>query len=116
MKKWILTLAIILLIILSNYYSGIINLFTEGIGRAYPFSNTTGTFQYSIVPSKGGSAEQLERGFEKYLEEHPHSDTTLTRNFSKNPLKFWNWYRYSVHPLYKYPYHKPPENRKEAMH
>jgi len=107
-KKRIIILTIIsVIIILSNIFSGFINVFSEGLFKSYLFQTEKAEFQFMTMPSKGRNIEMMERQFSNFKEKHPeYSNLQLYRTFKRNPLKFWNWYDYLTNDRYYYGYQK----------
>jgi hypothetical protein len=105
-KKRIIILTIFsTILILSNIYSGYINVFTEGLFKSYLFQTEKAEFEFWTMPSKGRDIEMMELQFEDFKEQNPeHSDLELHRTFSRNPLKFWNWFDYLTNDRYQYKY------------
>ena len=93
------------ILILSNIYSGYINVFTEGLFKSYLFQTEKAEFEFWTMPTKGRDIEMMELQFEDFKEKNPeHSDLELHRTFSRNPLKFWNWFDYLTNDRYQYKY------------
>ncbi|PXY00783.1 hypothetical protein DF185_12825 [Marinifilum breve] len=92
-------------IVLANLLSGIINLFTEGIGKGYTYETYDGKYKFTYVPSKGGKFERVKTYFEFLQEDDPHyKGTELFRTFERKPLQFWNWYSYMFSEAYSFQY------------
>ena len=105
MKKTILSATIIALIAVSNYYSGYIRLYVDGLNPLYKFENESGDFRFTAIPAKGLNVKVMENSYNMYLKENPDKkNEKIYRTFRSNTLKFWNWYYYSVSDLYKYEY------------
>ena len=103
----VLMASVVLLIVVSNIYSGVINVFVEGIGKSYAYSTESGAFTDVEIPTKGRDISMVEQRFQLYLDKNPPvSDTVLYRTFKPNLLEFWNWYSYVTHERYKYKYLK----------
>ncbi|HSF56071.1 MAG TPA: hypothetical protein VLA71_20115 [Algoriphagus sp.] len=95
------------ILILSNIYSGYINVFTEGLFKSYLFQTEKAEFEFWTMPSKGRDIEMMELQFKNFREENPeHSDLEIYRTFGRNPLKFWNWFDYLTNDRYDYKYQK----------
>ncbi|WP_266369243.1 hypothetical protein [Tellurirhabdus rosea] len=73
-------------------------------GKDHVYSTAQGVI-FEELPAFGAPYKNVESNFIKYkylLADK--GDTILYRTFSKNALKFWNWYDYLYHPRYKLPY------------
>lgn len=107
-KKRLIILTIFsAIVILSNIYSGYINVFTEGLFKSYLFQTGNAEFEFGTMPSKGRNIKMMERQFSSFKEKNPeYSDLQLFRAFKRNPLKFWNWYSYLTNEQYSYDYQK----------
>lgn len=93
------------ILLLSNFFSGYINTFTEGITKSYFFQTEKAEFEYWTMPSKGRSIEMMEDSFTAFKKAYPeYSDLKVYRTFNINPFKFWNWYHYLVNKHYDYEY------------
>jgi hypothetical protein len=105
MKRRGVITVVVLTIVISNLFSGYINIFTEGLFKWYTFQTENGEFAFSAMPSKGRDTEVMERQFSSFKENNPkYSGLIIYRTFRRNPLKFWNWYDYISNPLYRYPF------------
>lgn len=106
-NQLILFISILGFLILTNGFSGYINVLTEGIGTPYLYQTPNAEFQFTSIPSKGRGIDMMEGQFSSFKKENPHySDLTLYRTFKRNPLKFWNWFNYLTNEKYDYPYLK----------
>lgn len=95
------------ILILSNIYSGYINVFTEGLFKSYLFQTEKAEFEFWTMPSKGRDIEMMELQFNDFKELNPeYADLEIYRTFSRNPLKFWNWYDYLTNDRYDYKFQK----------
>jgi hypothetical protein len=95
------------IIILSNIFSGYINVFTEGLFKSYLFQTEKAEFEFWTMPSKGRDTEMMELQFKNFKEQNPeYSDLEIYRTFGRNPLKFWNWFDYLTNDRYDYKYQK----------
>jgi hypothetical protein len=103
-------IAILLILGISNIYSGYINIFTEGIGKRYHFQTESGDFEFTAIPSKGRDTKMMMRQYENHIKEKGTETEEIYRTFRGNPLKFWNWYTYSTNELYQFDY-KKSENK-----
>lgn len=114
MKHKTILYFVIAIIILGNIFSFWINLFFyKGIFEGYNYSTINQKFTYRVIPAKGRTLESMERRFENYLSEHTRSDDRiLYRNFRRNPIIFWDWWSYLIHPRYKYPYLSIDDDKK----
>lgn len=93
------------LLVLSNAFSGFINVFVEGIGKRYTYQTANNEFSFMLTPSKGGDVEMMEREFILFKKLKPGNEhLVLYRTFERDPLKFWNWYSYLADNRYDYPY------------
>ncbi len=105
-KKWLrISIVIIVLLLLSNFFSVWINVLTEGLFRTYHYQTENGEFEFTTMPSKGRDVEMMERNFADFKKINPeYEELELFRTFKRNPLKFWNWYSYFTHEMYKFEY------------
>jgi len=106
-KRRILLTVFSVILILSNSYSGYINVFTEGLTKSYLFQTEKAEFEFWTMPSKGRDIEMMEKQFSSFKENNPaYSNLNLNRTFRRNPLKFWNWYNYLTNEQYDYEFQK----------
>ncbi|WP_250433173.1 hypothetical protein [Hanstruepera flava] len=105
-NKYLKTSIVILaVLLLSNSFSGYINLFTEGLFKNYHYQTENAEFEFTTIPSKGRDIEMMKRNFTYFKEQHPeYNDLKLYRTFERNPLKFWNWYSYISDDIYQFQY------------
>ena len=95
------------IVVLSNMFSGYINLLTEGIFRSYNYQTENAEFVFTILPAKGRDIKMMERQFSHFKETHPkHKELKLFRTFKRNYMKFWNWHTYMTNEMYQYEYHE----------
>jgi hypothetical protein len=94
-------------LILSNIYSGYINVLSDGLFKSYLFQTEKAEFEFLTMPSKGRDVEMMELQFIDFKEKNSeYSNLHLYRTFKRNPLKFWNWYNYLTHERYAFEYQK----------
>lgn len=95
------------ILILSNIYSGYINVFTEGLFKSYLYQTEKAEFQFWTMPSKGRDIQMMERQFSSFKEKNPkYLNLQLYRTFTRNPLKFWNWLDYLTNDRYDFKFRK----------
>ena len=100
--KILILTTIIFLIGMSNFYSGYINFYTEGLFKSYHFQSESGDFQFTAIPSKGRDTKMMIRQYENHLKKEGTEREEIYRTFRANPLIFWNWYKYVTSELYQY--------------
>ncbi len=104
-KQIKILLVIIGILVLSNFLSGYINIFTEGLFRNYLYQTENAEFEFTTMPAKGRDIEMMERQFSDFKNSNPEfEELELHRTFKRNPSKFWNWYTYLTSPVYHYGY------------
>lgn len=103
MKKVIYITAIILVFIIVSNLTPMQTLF-KGL-PVYNYTSNTDEFKSIEIPWKGIEFENTLSSFKTYKEQNTN-DTILYRNFSIQPLHFWNWYEYTTHKRYRLPYKK----------
>jgi len=103
-KKQIKTsILLIAFLVLSNVFSGFINIFTEGLFSTYLFQTENAEFEFTTMPAKGRDTGMMERQFSHFKDNHPeYNNLNLFRTFERNPMKFWNWYLYLTNDMYQY--------------
>ena len=93
------------IILISNFMSSYINLFTEGIITTDLYQSEKAEFEFMTVPAKGRDISMMESHFTNFKESSPeYKDLKLYRTFKKKPFEFWNWYAYLTDPKYQYEY------------
>lgn len=114
-KKYKIIIGIFILIIaLSNVFSGMINLVVLGVGHVYTYETYDGKYKFNYNPHKGGSIERLCLRYQQLQkDETVYADTSLVRTFKRKPLHFWNWYAYVFSEEYKFQYQ---ESSKSSIH
>ncbi len=106
-KGLLLVFSVLGVLILSNIYSGYVNVFTEGIGKSYLYQTEFAEFQFTEVPSKGRDIQMMEAQFSRFKENNPHhAHLELYRTFKMNPLKFWIWFSYCTDDRYDFKFKK----------
>ncbi len=111
-KQIKISVVIIGILILSNFLSGYINIFTEGLFRTYLYQTENADFEFNTMPAKGRDIGMMERQFSHFKKTHPEfQELELHRTFKRNPLKFWNWYSYLTHEMYDYEYQDEVESK-----
>ena len=111
-KQLKISLIIIGILILSNFLSGYINIFTEGLFRTYLYQTENAEFEFTTMPAKGRDIEMMERQFSYFKETHPeYAKLKLNRTFKRNPIKFWNWHSYLTDEMYDYEYQPEVESK-----
>lgn len=115
-KKLMLSAGIVSVLIITNIpiVSVFIGLITgteslkNGVNAIY--SSESSGFVVASVNIPGTYAKdkypELIKRFEQYKKHNP-SDSILYRNYRRNPLRFWMWYRYWLdrdNPMYQLPY------------
>ena len=107
-----ISIVIIAILLISNFFSGFINVFTEGLFRTYLYQTENAEFEFTTMPAKGRDIGMMERQFFHFKETNPeYKELELFRAFKRNPLKFWNWSSYLTHKMYKYEYHNQVESK-----
>ncbi|MGB7395488.1 MAG: hypothetical protein WA913_13945 [Pricia sp.] len=97
----ILILSILGIIILSNLLP--VRLFIDGMIVGHDFETENAEFKHTVYTNKGDGTNAMERRFDKFLLETPHTtDTVIYRKFERDPLEFWNWGFYMTSELYDY--------------
>ncbi|MCE2612329.1 hypothetical protein LVD13_05035 [Flavobacteriaceae bacterium D16] len=111
-RKQIKILVIIIgIIALSNFLSGYINVFTEGLFMTYHYQTENAEFEFTTMPAKGRDIGMMERQFSHFKNTNPEfKELELHRTFKRNPIKFWNWYSYITNEMYDYEYHTEVES------
>ncbi len=107
MKKNIVKLVIfiVLMIAISNVFSGLINLIAFGVGKGYTYETFDGKYKFTFIPSKGSRFERIENKFGLLQQNEPqYIDTKLRRTFKCEPYHFWNWYSYLFSEEYDFQY------------
>ncbi|WPR77916.1 hypothetical protein [Algoriphagus sp. NG3] len=107
MKKTRVKTLVILggIILLSNFMSGYINLFTEGIITTDLYQSDKAEFEFMTAPAKSRDIKMMESEFNNFKQSNPeYKDLKLYRTFKKKPFEFWNWYAYLTDPKYQYEY------------
>ncbi|MCG8808892.1 hypothetical protein G1K57_12150 [Tenacibaculum finnmarkense] len=111
-KQIKISVVIIGILILSNFLSGYINIFTEGLFRTYLYQTENANFEFNTMPAKGRDIGMMERQFSHFKKTHSEfQELELHRTFKRNPLKFWNWYSYLTHEMYDYEYQDEVESK-----
>ena len=88
-------------IVLSNMTP--VRVFFEGAVVNYCFETKNSEFEFVVTPSKGRGVDMMERSFSSFLIDNPQTgDKIIYRTFTRNPIKFWNWYFYMTSDLYEY--------------
>ena len=105
-RNFLKSIIILAIIGISNYYSNVIRLYTEGLNTTYYFETKSGDFQYLTRPGKGNGLDALELKYQTYVKKKGIKKEKLYRTFRMNLFKFWNWYYYTQSDLYKYEYKK----------
>ncbi|WP_223032752.1 hypothetical protein [Hanstruepera marina] len=100
-----ISIIILAVLLLSNLFSGYINLFTDGLFKTNHYQTESTEFEFTTMPSKGRDIEMMKRNFAHFKDQHPeYKDLQLFRTFKRNPIKFWNWYAYLSDDIYRYEY------------
>lgn len=100
-----LIIFIVMILALSNVFSGLIDLFVQGIGKGYTYETFDGKYKFTYVPSKGGKFERIKIRFKRLQKNEPqYEDTELYRTFEREPCYFWNWYSYMFSEKYDFKY------------
>jgi len=116
MKNHIIKLIVIIVMIIaiSNVFSGLINLLVLGIGKGYTYETFNGKYKFTFVPSKGGKFERIKTKFERLQQDdNLYVGTDLFRTFECEPYHFWNWYSYMFSEKYEFQYR---ELSKRSVH
>jgi len=111
-KQTKISAIIIGILIMSNFLSGYINVFTEGLFRTYLYQTENAEFEFTTMPAKGRNIGMMERQFSYFKNTNPEfKQLELRRTFKRNPVKFWNWYSYLTHEMYDYEYQTEMESK-----
>lgn len=111
-KRTKISILLIAILVLSNYFSGYINAYTEGLFATYLYQTENAEFEFTTMPSKGRDVAMLERQFSHFKKENPeYNELQLFRTFKRNPLKFWNWYYYLTGDMFQYEYMNEVESK-----
>ncbi len=104
-KKIKISIWILIILVVSNVFSGWIHFFTGG--EFYNFETFDNKFKFRFSFIKGGNIYSVKWRFRTLELEYPeYEGTQLYRTFSKNPLRFWDWYNYFTAERYRFPYKK----------
>ncbi len=107
-RRIITVSAVIIFIVLSNIFSMFMNIIVFGIGMSYKFETYDGKYSMEYLPAKGGKMYIIDSDFKDLIEHNPeYKGTKYYRTFKRNPLVFWNWYKYIFGEQYKVEYKKP---------
>ncbi|MGZ5244221.1 MAG: hypothetical protein ACXWEY_12065 [Bacteroidia bacterium] len=107
MKKGVFIIGVLLVLAFSNYFAGIINIFTGDLMASYKYETQNEEFEFIAIPAKGRDIEMMKRQFAAFKTENPElKDLKIYRTFIRNPLRFWKWYEYLTNEKYNYDYKK----------
>ncbi len=116
-KQIRISILFIALLILSNAFSGYINVFSDGLFNTYLYQTENAEFEFTAIPSKGRDIGMMERQFSNFKKNSPeYKGLKLFRTFKREPLKFWNWYLYLTNGMYQYEYHEKVDLESRKSH